>query len=385
LGGRALHVASGRTIDPTPLRDSLAALSTPLEPERTEFANFSNTAFYSPADYVAQSAAIVVGRAAGLGPLGLLYAARVANGLTATLVVALAVYLLPAGGAMLAVFALLPMTVFMFASASADAPMTAAALLFTALGFRAGARGSFTGGELVAAAMAGIVFCSLKPVYAPLLLIGLPGVLRSADRKRFLFAHAAILTACIGVAGLWLHFGSSIMVPTLPWVSVPAQTEWIMAHKLVFIWVILHTVRLFATDWAREIVGKLGWHNLWVPQYTYVFPLAAAALGLTLPRPRPLRLSLLEFGWLAFLVASSVFLLLTALYLTWTGVGNGFVGGGQGRYFMPYLGILAIIVEGALPMLDRWKARIAAGGIVAIMLAQAILTCNLVAQAWHVL
>ncbi|MBV8914182.1 MAG: DUF2142 domain-containing protein [Acetobacteraceae bacterium] len=383
LGSRALHMK--RVVTPTPLRETLATTGVSLEPERREFANFSNTAYYPPTAYVAQTAAIVAGRALGLGPLDLLYAARVANGVTAAIGVAAAIWLIPAGGMILCAFALLPMMVFLFGSASAEPSLFAAILLFTALSFRARARGYFTGPDLAGAAVTAVMFCIFKPVYAPLLLIALPCALRSGSRRRVLIQLAIICAVASGSTIAWLAYSSPAMAPLLPGRSPSAQARWIAANPAAFFWVIVHSVRWFGAKWAGDVVGYLGWHNVELPRFAYTLPAVAATLGLVLPRaPKP-RLSSLELGWYFFLLGASAFLVLMAIYLTWTSIGNICVDGVQGRYFLPYIGVVAVILEGLLPRLSWGSSRVAIAAIAAIAAVQVALTCVVVAQAWTVL
>src|SRR6185503_12020762 len=66
LGTRIIH--TDRPVRPSPLWNTLSGLWTPLEPERREFVEFTGAAFYSPLAYLPQVAALVAGRAAGLGP-----------------------------------------------------------------------------------------------------------------------------------------------------------------------------------------------------------------------------------------------------------------------------------------------------------------------------
>jgi uncharacterized membrane protein len=73
-----------------PLRETIRALSAPLDPQRREFVEFVGVASYSPLGYAPQIAGILLARNLGGGPLVLLYAGRLANGLTAILVVAAA-------------------------------------------------------------------------------------------------------------------------------------------------------------------------------------------------------------------------------------------------------------------------------------------------------
>jgi hypothetical protein len=145
MGSRA--VLAPRPVRPTKLRATWAA-AVPLDPGRRVFVDFSNTAFYTPLPYLPQAIAIAIGRWAGLGPLGLLYAARLLNGLIAVGITAVSLRLLPFGRLAACVAALLPMVHYEFASAAPDAALIASSFLFTALSLRAAGFGSWRPGRL---------------------------------------------------------------------------------------------------------------------------------------------------------------------------------------------------------------------------------------------
>jgi uncharacterized membrane protein len=127
--------------------------------------------------YLRQAIAIIGGRWAGASPLALLYLARFANALVAVALLTWAVRLMPIRREAVMMVGLLPMAVFEYASAAPDAGLIGTAFLYTALALRAQLKSDWTAGEVVVAGVSGLVFCSQKPVYAPLLLLALPAAL----------------------------------------------------------------------------------------------------------------------------------------------------------------------------------------------------------------
>ena len=92
-----------------------------LDPQRQQFTAFANTALYSPVPYLPQSVAIWAARFGELSPLAMLYLARAANLIVYLLLAAAAVRLAPIHKWALALVALMPMSVYLAASLSADA------------------------------------------------------------------------------------------------------------------------------------------------------------------------------------------------------------------------------------------------------------------------
>ena len=143
-------------------------------------------------------------RQAGAGPLALLYLAWLANALVAVALLTWAVRLMPIAPEAMMAAALLPMALFEYASAAPDAGVIGTTFLFTAIALHTLLRGGWTAGEVAVAAVSGLVFSSQKPVYAPLLVLGVPTVLTGGRVKQTLLAQAAVLLVALGGTAFWL-------------------------------------------------------------------------------------------------------------------------------------------------------------------------------------
>ena len=96
LGSPAAHLQT-REIQKFPAETTWTRLSTPLNPERREFLDFTGAAPYAPLAYAPQVVGIEIGRLFGAGVLTLLFLARAANALAAALLMATAGLILPYG------------------------------------------------------------------------------------------------------------------------------------------------------------------------------------------------------------------------------------------------------------------------------------------------
>ena len=205
FGTRA--VFAPRPITAQPLQQTWMALDRPLEPGRRELVSVMyNT--YPPPPYLPQAIAIAVGRWLGAGPLALLYLGRLANALVALIVLASAVRLMPIGRELTMLFGLLPMAISEYASVSPDAAVITTAFLFTAVALRGQLANRWTAGEVALAMASGLFFCLQKPVYTPLLLVGLPAALMRGRVKHTLLVHAAIVAIVLGSTVAWMGFAS---------------------------------------------------------------------------------------------------------------------------------------------------------------------------------
>jgi uncharacterized membrane protein len=386
LGTRAIH--TGRRITAQPLRQTWLALERPLEPNRREFVDFTSTAFYSPMAYLPQAIAIIGGRWLGVGPLALLYLARLANALVAVALLTWAVRLMPIGREAVMVAGLLPMPVFEYASVAPDAGVIGTAFLFTAVALRAQLRGCWTGGEVAIAAVSGLVFCSQKLVYAPLLVLGLPTALTGSRVKQTLLAEAVILVVALGATAFWIRFSLSKAIAPFPGMSIADQGAYIATHPLAYCKAIAHSLWNYSPYryyYYRSLVGILGWLTLVLPKFAYVLPAGALLLSvLAQPGDAP-RLPAYAVAWNVFLLTGSIFLIMTSQYLIFTQVGAWRVEGLQGRYFIPLLPLSIATACSVVRLRPSRKASVLVFLVVTAIVAVEILTADIaIVRAYEV-
>src|SRR6185503_20539120 len=168
--GNALYGAppfrAARRISPSELR---AAADVATGHEREEVF-IPNALMYTFVPYVPQALGIAVARGFGAGPLGSLYAGRIANLLFASAVIAFAIARLPAYRWLMAAVALTPMAVALRGSLSPDATVFAmAALLVGELADLAwGASPVVMPRRVILLVVAAAALCACKFAYLPL-------------------------------------------------------------------------------------------------------------------------------------------------------------------------------------------------------------------------
>lgn len=380
LGTRA--VFADRPITANPLGQTWTALSWPLDPDRREFISLTYLV-YPPPSYLPQVIAIATGRWLGAGPLGLLYMSRLANALAAVSVLAWAVSMMPVGRELMMLFGLLPMAVYEYASASPDAAAITTAFLFTAVALRCLLRAHWSPREVALAVVSGLLFCGHKPVYAPLLLIGLPAALVRGRVRHVLLVHAVIIVVVLGGVAAWLRF-AALGLSRPEWSSAPGQASFIEGHPLGFIWIIADSF-WHAHLYFRSAVGVFGWLMLPLTTVAYVFPVCGFLLG-TLAQPwNGPKLSIVAVAWNAVLLTGVGFLIMTSAYLLWNTVGSARVEHVQGRYFLPLLALAAAAWCSAVRVLLSRRESLAAFlmlvAVIGVEYAAADLT---IVRAYHV-
>jgi uncharacterized membrane protein len=322
-----------------PLRRSWLALDRPLDPERRELISLPFMV-KPPLSYIPQAIAIAAGRWSGAGPLTLLYLGRLANALVAVTALAWAVQLMPIGQELTMFFGLLPMAIYEYASVSADATVITSAFLFTAVALRAQLHGHWNPGKVALAIVSGLVFCTQKPVYAPLLLVGLPTAFVRGQVKHTVVVHTAIIVIVLGTAIAWTRFASRYFGAPVG-SNVFGQAAYIAAHPFAYAQTISRSLWHYGYFYYQSLIGVFAWLSLYLPSFAYLLPLGALALGtLAQPSDGP-RLPALAIAWNTGLLAAACILIFTGAYLVWNEVGFWVVLVVQGRYFIPLLALVA--------------------------------------------
>ena len=342
---------------PRPFSGTLAEWSRPLSPETRSFTGFVGSAFYSPLAYIPQALAIRFGRMLDASPLMLLYAGRLANVLAALSLLAAAVLITPVGAEMLVIVGLLPMTLYEDASLSPDATMIGGAFLFTALALRGQRRGRWRPGEIVAAIVAGTILCSLKPVYVPLLLIGLvPDILQKEIAARTLGVHLLIVACVMTATWLWMRSTASVFSLPIPGTSLRGQTIFVLTHPITYAGTLGSTLVDRAYFYYASMIGMFGWLRILPPRVLFILPVVAAMIALARNADDIARVPRSTALWQLALVVACIALVMTSLYLIWTPVGAEAIEGVQGRYFLPVLGVAAIACGSLFPAVPIFRA-----------------------------
>jgi uncharacterized membrane protein len=326
-----------RTIPPQRI---LRALRLPLDGERRAFTEYRAAAQFTLVPYLPQAAGIALARGLGASALGLLYAARLANLLAATALIALGLRRLPSYSWLLAMLALTPMALFLRASASADALGTALAfLLVSAVARLAWGEEKRPGGwpEVALLATCAAALCLSKPVYLPLagLVLLIPAHRFPGGRRGP--ALGAILSLAAAAFLLAMATASAMDLPLRTDAAVDRDRQ--IADALASP---LRVAGILTKDYLRQgrryiaqIVGQLGWLDTNLPKtllWGYSILLGGLAL---LDSRRRVDVRPWQRAVLGLIVLATLALVSASQYASWTPHGADAVEGIQGRYFLP--------------------------------------------------
>ena len=321
-------------------------------------AAFPNTAIYPPWFYVATATAIDIGRALNLPIMTTFQVSRIANTLSAVLIAALAIGLAETGLPLLTVLLALPMTLFLFGSASQDALMIACAALAAALLTRQASGSALSWyGWLASGLLLGAIGAARAP-YTMLSLLPALFAWRRPDHARGLVTT----TLALAVALLW--FLGSVVPLSLPTragggLLSGAQMHWVLHHPINAVAALSRSIADQWSELLREFIGVLGWIEIRLPEKAYRACdwVLVVTLMASVPWPRQLRLWHATIALLLLAVATGTE---EAIFLSWNPLGAARIVGVQGRYFLPLSMFLCL--------LGRRQGMVAAGiGMIALL------------------
>lgn len=314
-------------------------LAVPLEPERRRFVDYRSSAQFTPVPYLPQAAGIAVARWLGAPALGLLYAARLANLLAGTALIALALRRMPSFPWLMTMLALTPMAIFLRGSASADTLTMAAAFLLAGTAARLAwaeeARGGW--GDVAILTACSAALCLSKPVYVTLafLVLLIPAARFPGGRKGpALLLFAAVTAAAFGV-GMATAGAVDVPVRLDAPVDRDRQIESALAEPFRVAWIITEDYLRMGRRYAAQVVGQLGWLDANLPKpllWGYAFLLG---LLVVFDVRRTVAVHLWQRLLLLLVALATLALVSASQYATWTPYGADYVEGIQGRYFIP--------------------------------------------------
>lgn len=311
------------------LHDFRMARVLPLEPVKEPRVEFP--AFYTPLPYVPQALAAAACNAFNVRPLIAFYAGRLATLAAAIALLAAAMRVAPALDSIIAAVALLPMSLFLFASWSADAVTIALAILMTAM--------VLADREVPLAAMTvtALALSLCKPAY---FLIPLMILITSKSRGRIasVIGATAVGTA---VSFLWAHITYFPQRRPMP-VDAAEQLRCILAEPIRFARVELHDLALNGASYIEQMIGRLGLMDVKLPPALTLFELLLlVAAGIT----GGVVMSRGSRAMAMVIVIASVFGIVLTQYLVWSVICGDTIEGVQGRYFLPVLPLALAVIS----------------------------------------
>ena len=322
------------------------------------FIDFRNTALYSPIAYMPQSFGLLLARLLHLSVIVGIMLGRLFNFLIWLVLVYYAIKNMPILKWVMALYALMPISIFLTTSLSTDA--LTIGLSFLTIGLMLNLilnKGSKITKKTLLLMVAIALFLSLaKQGYASLLLmcVLIPREKFSSNLKRILFT-CLILGSALLATVVWATIIKGYYLPIASNVNPGQQLRFIADGHIYWYIIMLRDNFLlwYVGEYNKHLFSyNLGWHDIVLPAWmTASYPLIISFVFLNEDKKKYLfslakRMVILLIFFLTYaLIASSV-------YLSSNGVGSVIIFL-QGRYFLPFTILLLVFLYSTLFQVER--------------------------------
>lgn len=309
--------------------------------ENKDFVVFSNTALYSPISYIPQAIGIFIARSFTKNIAVIAYAGRIMNWLLITVLLYIAIRIIPVGKELLSLIVLMPMNIHEAISLAPDGMVVAISILMMAyvLYLRYIKKDELKPWELMFLYIIVCYISLLKVVYLPfgILYLLIPeerfGNVKKKTIHILVMAMLAVLSNVV-----WLKLCSGFLV--IEGTNASIQLGYLIRHLGEFMIVVARTYLYRSSDWATMMIGsdlaELSVQTVGVFILAYLFIIFrrfAKKPGICHGTGNEICVNIVS----GIIVVSIVLLITMSLYLQWSPVYSNIVDGIQGRYFIALL------------------------------------------------
>ena len=331
-----------------------------LNEQEKVYMHFPNTGVYSPVSYIPQTIAMRIGLWLKMKPINIYYLVRVFSFLCWFGMIVLTFRFLPIKKLLFGVLVLLPMSLFINTSFSADMMINGMSWLYLALVLNlALTERKLTVKYGISLIILIILIGLAKLVYIPIVAVLLiVPFIKFGGKLRMLFFVLISILLGFGSASLWkskidtfyysyFEYNSAYRDNvTLGYKSdVNKQIEYIKLNKL-------NTIKIFSNSFFRDLddllygyIGNIGWNRFQFPLWFILFSYGIILLFTFSYNTDEYFLSIKQKIILLGIATVLIFLVILSQYLIWVPVGHNEVWNISSRYFFPVFPMLFLTLS----------------------------------------
>ena len=313
------------------------------------FQRFGNTSLYSPICYAPQVMGIWLGRLFHLPMIIIAYLARLFNLAVFIAIVYLAIKHIPISKYTLVLISMTPISMQAAASCQADTltNATAFALLSFVL-YKINNKKKITRKESIIASSLAIIMSMCKIVYIPicLLLYLIPNECFESKKQKYIrISLLAIITIIINL--IWLKISSSYLIEFQDGVNSMKQVRGIINNPIHYILVLFSTYESNGVFYSLTSIGSyLSFFNIKLSDtYIMFYLLFIIFTFISENDKKKLVLNFKTKIMFSTITIICILLISTSLYVQWTAVGESIISGIQGRYFIPLMPMILLLLN----------------------------------------
>lgn len=308
----------------------------------------STTAVYHPIQYLPQAIGVFIADIFTDKPFLLMYAARIMNMLVSLIILYFSIKIIPFGKKIMLLLTCIPVAISGFASMSPDAMTISIAYLFISYVLKIFNEKDkkIKWQEKIGLLLMGMVLALCKIVYVPIvaLILILPKEKYNTRKEQILTCFLIIGLAIITNL-LWLGFASQYLEEYKAGNSV-IQLQKLLANPIEYLQNMLYTINSFSRDYLEGLFGIGVGADLHIQFYT-ILPIIifGTYIFLTITdKALKNRFNTYQTIIITLILLAVIGLIFTSLYIQWTPANWSVIAGVQGRYFLPILPLLSLII-----------------------------------------
>lgn len=329
----------------------------PLDAHDYIYGSVETRSVYAPPLLLPQALVMrYLGRSRQLPALTVFYACRLIGLLSFMVLAWFAVRIIPFGKWILAILACSPVAILQASTVSADAISNGIALLFIAGSLAVANRREIRWKEWLALAFLFLILFWGKLNIVPLAI--LPFLLLRPAQFKMRFGYLYLVIAALGLCVVevfgWNILAYSRFHTALEGADPLGQIKFMLGKPLEFSAILASTLRVKSVNYFFDWIAIYGYAYWPVPAGTYYLYMAGLLTALFVKEDdgvvdKRKRIGLLIVFVIAYLTT------IVSLYITFNPVGQGYITGVQGRYFMTVMPLLFLALA-CLPILKRIRA-----------------------------
>lgn len=305
------------------------------------FMNDSGSALYNFVNYIPQSLGILVGRILHLPIFLIAYLGRLFNFICFTILFYFAIKKIPFGKIFLFFIAFLPIVLQEAVSLSADclAISISAAFISYVLYLAYDKNANLDKKNYLLLIVLMVIQSLCKIVYLPFcFLIFLIPKSKFKTKKDYLLKTILPILVALVINIIWLKIASQYLIENNPGVNSGEQIQHIISSPFSYLQTIFNTCIASMYQFAYGIFGGwLEWLDVEIGHIYVVLSIIIASIIIYKTSEEKVVIPLSNKTLLISIEILVIAMIFTSLYVQWNPVGSGFIGGLQGRYFLPTL------------------------------------------------
>lgn len=343
-------------------REVKERLKIQINEDDKEVLNPETAAVYSFVQYVPQATGIAIARLFTNNAYIITYAGRMLNMIVAIAILYFAIKIIPFGKKMLLIPAMIPIAIEGFTSLSPDAITISMAFLYIAyilhLAFDKKVE-KIKLKDKIALLIMSIIIALCKIVYIPLvgLLLIIPKE-KFKDNKNKIINFIVIAGIAVVINLIWLAI-SSRYLSTFREGDSKIQVLLALQNPIQFIQQFLYTLNINSGNYILSLFGSdLGWGEL-VKINTIVPYCLLGIYVFTAITDNKLknRFEVYQIIWISLVVLAIIALVFASLYVQWTTIGNESIIGVQGRYFLPIIPLIMLLLGNCIKVKSTYNEK----------------------------